>query len=227
MPDPAGCTWLDAQTVTWHSIRRKGTEIPPLKTPLCCLYCISIIFCGSEIGCIDFLFSLINLPPYSLTNEHQEIPNPNGNALPCWIRNYTDEDAHSIVNLVPLAAHAYMQFSWLISLMGNAGLNNVIPLSVHAKMSWSPADLQTGTVKSSSTFPGVQPREGVGEGWREPAKWKTIYILSSVYFYVRLKSAVLVFSALCMAGEHVPVGGMKTDCDVNSKTRSILNLKSG
>lgn len=42
----------------------------------------------------------------------------------------------------------------------------------------------------------------------------------------------LGFSAFCMAGEHVPVGDIKTDCDVNSKTRSIdsvsiLNLKSG
>lgn len=81
-------------------------------------------------------------------------------------------------------------------------------------------------------FPGVQPREGVGEGWRESAKWKTIYILSSIYFYVRLKWAVLVFSSLCMAGERVPVGDIKTDCDFNTKTQSIdlvsiLNLKSG
>lgn len=82
-------------------------------------------------------------------------------------------------------------------------------------------------------FPGVLPREGVGEGWREPAKWKTTYILSSIYFFVRLKWAVLVLVdfAICMAGEHKPVGDIKPNCDVNSKTRSIysvsfLNLKT-
>lgn len=59
----------------------------PLKLSLNCLHWISIIYCGNENGCIDFLFLLINLRLCFSTNEHQVNPNQNGNTVPHWIRN--------------------------------------------------------------------------------------------------------------------------------------------
>ncbi len=169
---------------------------------------------------VSTLFPLISLPLCFSANEHQVNPNLNETNLQDWIRNMQMKIKGrfllcltALMNLLPLTGMlrdqlfptsfsflyvlASMQFmhicsfSWLISLMSNARLNNVISQSVRVKC---PEDLQTGTVKSSS----VHPREGVGEGWREPAKWKTIYILSSIYFFVRLKWVVLILVHFCI-----------------------------
>lgn len=82
-------------------------------------------------------------------------------------------------------------------------------------------------------FPGFRPR--CGGGLERACKVENH--LHSVFhlLFCQTEMGSLSFSgpfALCMAGEHVPVCDIKTDCDVNSKTWSfdsvsILNLKRG
>lgn len=139
-----------------------GLKSHSLKLSLNCLHCISIIYCGNENGCIEFLFPLISLPWWFSTNEHQVNPNLNKKNLQDWIRNMQMKIKGrrllfltALMNLLPLtfmlrdqlfptsfsflyilARLQFMHtcsFSWLISLMGNAGLNNVISLSVSVK----------------------------------------------------------------------------------------------
>ncbi len=141
-----------------------GPKSHSLKLSLNCLHCISIIYCGNENGCIDFLFPLISLPLCFSTNEHQVNPNLNVKTLQDWIRNMQMKIKErcllcltALMNLLPLtgmlrdqlfptsfsflyilASMQFMRicsFSWLISLMGNTGLNNVISLSVRVKCS--------------------------------------------------------------------------------------------
>lgn len=111
---------------------------------------------------VSTLFPLISLPLCFSTNEHQVNPNLNVTTLQDWIRNMQMKIKGrrllcltALMNLLPLTGMlrdqlfptsfsflyvlASMQFMhicsflWLISLMSNARLNNVISQSVRVK----------------------------------------------------------------------------------------------